>query len=313
MTKRWDVLGFGAVTVDDLFYVNRFPLPDGKLPIQARQRCGGGLTGTALVAASRLGAATAYCGVLGDDELSRFTLAELEREGVDCTPVLRRDGARPMYAVVIVDQTTASRSILFSHAGFVERQPAEIDEELITSTRVLFVDHTAITASLRAVELAHAHSIPVVGDFERIMHPRAPEVIDMVDHLIVGQEMAQQLTAANTPEAMVRALGSPGRVCSVVTGGADGCWYAERGGAVHHIPAFPVEAVDTTGCGDVFHGAYAASLARGESVSRSLLVASAAAALKATRRGGRDGIPDLAGVHAFMVQQPVVGQSHSER
>jgi len=86
----------------------------------------------------------------------------------------------------------------------------------------------------------------------------------------------------------------------VVTSGAQGCWYSERGGAVRHFPAFQVQAVDTTGCGDVFHGAYAACMAWGYGVERAIEVASAAAAIKATQPGGRSGIPTLPAVESFL-------------
>src|SRR5690242_7521018 len=110
---RWDLLGFGTVTVDDLICVERYPPPDAKAPILSRHQTGGGLAGTALVAAARLGARAAYCGVLGDDTLSRFTIAELERAGVDCAPVVHHPDARPMQAIVIVERPTGRRSILF--------------------------------------------------------------------------------------------------------------------------------------------------------------------------------------------------------
>ena len=103
MSVAWDVLGIGVVAVDDLIYVDHFPLAGTKMPIEAQRREGGGLTGTALVAASRLGAKSAYGGVLGHDALSVFSLQELAREGVDCTPMLRRDQARPVHSVVVVD------------------------------------------------------------------------------------------------------------------------------------------------------------------------------------------------------------------
>jgi sulfofructose kinase len=85
-----------------------------------------------------------------------------------------------------------------------------------------------------------------------------------------------------------------------VTAGERGCWYAEYDGPVQHFPAFQVEVVDTTGCGDVFHGAYIASLAQGESIGRAIQVASASAALKATSGGGRSGIPDRDTVDRFI-------------
>ncbi|GAB4534192.1 MAG: PfkB family carbohydrate kinase [Anaerolineae bacterium] len=300
MSVDWDVLGFGAVTVDDLIYVDDYPPPGSKKPIQAQQRQGGGLTGTALVAAARLGARSAYAGVLGDDELSQFTLEELAHEGVDCRAVLRRSQARPIHSLVIVDQSTGQRTILYTIAGFTERRPEEISHELIASCRVLFVDHLAGNGGLRAVELAHAQGVPVVGDIEREDGPAIRDLMRRIDHLIVGVDLAERVTGENEPGDMARALSEGGRACVVVTAGEQGCWYVERGGQVQHCPAFQVQVVDTTGCGDVFHGAYAACIARGEGVDMAVLIATAAAGIKATQPGGRAGIPDRAAIDRFL-------------
>lgn len=116
MSLTWDVLGLGAAAVDDLLYVDQYPVPDSKVPVQAKERHGGGLAGTALVAAARLGAAVAYCGVLGDDDLSQYALEEFKREGIDCTPVMNDPSARPIHSIVIVDRTTGSRSMLVFRA-----------------------------------------------------------------------------------------------------------------------------------------------------------------------------------------------------
>jgi sugar/nucleoside kinase (ribokinase family) len=296
----WDILGFGVVAVDDLIYLDRFPEPDTKVPVRARRREGGGLTGTALVAAARLGARVAYGGILGEDELSVYTIRELEREGVDCAPVLRRAEARPCHSLVLVDQETGRRTILFSAEGVVARQPEEMPEELIRRCRLLFIDYTMGYGGLQAVRLAHAHGIEVVADVERLTVPGAEELLHEIDHLIVGVDLARQVTGESEPERMVRALQRPGRACCAVTAGERGCWYAERGAGVCHVPAYQVEVVDTTGCGDVFHGAYAAALARGSSVPAAIRVAAATAALKATRPGGRSGIPDWATVERFL-------------
>jgi sugar/nucleoside kinase (ribokinase family) len=300
MIPCWDVLGFGAVAVDDLIYVDHHPLPDSKMLVRAKRREGGGLTGTALVAVARLGAKAAYCGVLGDDELSRFTIQELEREGVDCTPILHRAEARPIHSIVIVDLSTGQRSILAYPGGMIERQPEELTEDLIASCRVLFVDQTVIEGALHATKVAHAHGIPVVADIEFTADPRSPDLIRQVDHLIIGINLARQLTGEEDPATMVRSLAHAGRACCAVTAGERGCWYAEHDGKVRHFPAFPVQVVDTTGCGDVFHGAYAACIAQGESVDVAIQVATAAAGLKATRPGGRSGIPSRAMVDQFL-------------
>jgi ribokinase len=304
INPRWDILGFGAVAVDDLLYVDHYPQPNSKMRIQGRRREGGGLTGTALVAAARLGAKVAYGGVLGHDELSRFTIQELEREGVDCSSILRRDKAQPFYSTIIVVQPTAQRTVLSYAGGVHQIRPEEISDELIANCRVLFVDHTVVEGGLRAVELAHRHNIPVTGDFEAERHPRVYDLMDRVDHLVIGVDFARQVTGKSNPEEMVRALANPDRACCVVTAGERGCWYSERDNEVHQFPAFHVQAVDTTGCGDVFHGAYAACIAQGESVNRAIQIATTAAGIKATHSGGRSGIPDRTTIDRFLSASP---------
>jgi ribokinase len=307
MCERWDILGLGIVAVDDLLYVAEYPRPDTKVAIQVRQRQGGGLTGTALVAAARLGAKAAYGGILGDDALSRYTIEAFEREGVDCAPVLHHAGARPCHATIVVDQSTGLRTILYSVDGVISRSPEQVSPQLIAACRLLFVDYTSGYGGLRAARLAHAQGIEVVGDVERLTVPGAEELIYEIDHLIVGIDLARLVTDETTPERMVRALAGEERACCAVTVGEHGCWYSERGGEVQHVPAFRVEAVDTTGCGDVFHGAYAACIAKGECVSDAIRVAAAVAALKAMQPGGRNGIPDRPTVDRFLCERGLAG------
>jgi ribokinase len=290
MTPRWDVLGYGAVAVDELYYVSHYPPADSKAPIVAQRRQGGGLTGTALVAAARLGVRAAYCGVLGDDPLSDYTRQAFAAEGVDNAPVLRQAGAEPVHSVVIVDQSTGARTILFSYAHFVPRRAESITEELIANCRVLFADHTGEQGGLRAAQIARCLGIPVVCDVERDDRPCVAELIEVADHLIIGVHMAQRLTGLVDPARMAQSLARPDRVCLAVTAGSEGCWFSESGGEIRHVPALAVRAVDTTGCGDVFHGAHAAGLARGMSVPKAIRLATVTAGIKATKPGGREGI-----------------------
>ena len=299
---RWDVLGLGAVAVDDLVFVDRYPAPDTKVAVQAMQRQGGGLIGTALVAAARLGVRAAYCGVLGFDELSEFARHEFEKEGVDCSLITRREGARPVHSVVIVVRPSGQRTVLCSHDAVIAATASQITDQLIKRCRVLLVDNSVGDGGRQAVAFAHELGVPVVADFEPDAGSAAADLMGLVDHLIVGTEFALKATGECDPGRMVRALASPGRACCAVTVGELGCWYSERGGDVHHLPAFRVTIVDTTGCGDVFHGAYAASIARGKRVPDALRFASAAAALKATRPGGRAGIPNRDAVIRLLAQ-----------
>src|SRR5260370_29019899 len=106
-----DILGLGAVTIDDLIYVESYPPADAKVPILRSQRLCGGLTGTALVAASRLGLRTAYAGVLGTDELSSFLTEHMKSEGVDMTCAVRRPGVHPIHAFIVVDEARHTRNV----------------------------------------------------------------------------------------------------------------------------------------------------------------------------------------------------------
>jgi len=304
--QRWDILGFGIVTVDDFLIVESYPPPDAKIPVLEKTRQGGGLTGTALVAASRLGAKCAYGGILGEDELAEWTLAELEREGIDCTPVIRQPDASIIHAIIIVDKTHHTRNIFFSKAGVAFRPLTSIDATLVSQARVLFVDHGGVEGMLHAVTLAKELGIPTVADIERDEHPQAGELIAQIDHLILSASFACSFTGKDDPASAVESLHrSTQRACTAVTVGEEGCWYisAEEEGNIQHHPAFEVQVVDTTGCGDVFHGAYAAGIAYGWDVSFCIRFASAAAAIKATKAGGRAGIPDRSTVCQFLRNQ----------
>ena len=148
------------------------------MPVREKRREGGGLAGTALVAAARLGARTAYAGVLGDDELSRFTVEGLEREGVDCTQVRRQPDARPYHSTVIVDLGGGHRTILFTAAGVTSLTAAEVTEELVVACRVIFVDSTVAALGLHALRLARLRGASQWWrDRERLSGPEAPELI----------------------------------------------------------------------------------------------------------------------------------------
>jgi sugar/nucleoside kinase (ribokinase family) len=294
MIRRWDVLGLGAIAVDDLVYVDGYPEPDTKSQIMDRRREGGGLVGTALVTVTRLGGSAACLGVLGDDELSRYTIAEFERDGVDCSRIVRRDRARPIHSVIIVDRLTGQRTLLYDVDGVIDPECADVTSSDVGACRVLLVDSTMPVVARHAIELAHRSGVPVVADLEDADAAGVLELIPEIDHLIVGLSFGAKVTGERLPAEIVRALWRPGHAACVVTAGAEGCWYVARGShqrVVHHR-APSVVAVDTNGCGDVFHGAYAASLARGCDVADAIAVATIAASIKATAPGGRGGIPD---------------------
>ena len=169
---------------------------------------------------------------------------------------------------------------------------------------MLFVDHFGVEGMTRAAQIAHAAGIPVVADFESDRMPGFDGLLALVDHLIVSQEFAEKLTGESCAAVAAKQL-SRGRAATIVTCGSAGRWFLSQDEPTltRQRPAYAVAAVDTTGCGDVFHGAYASALARGLDMEERVRFASAAAALKATQRGGQGGIPTRAAVEAFLQEQ----------
>lgn len=296
----YDVVGLGCVAVDNLLYVEAYPPAEMKVRVRRRERQCGGLTATALVAASRLGARCAFGGVLGDDSDSAFVIAALTAAGVDVNPMVRQSNARPIHSTIIVDETHHTRTIFFDLQGTVGAAPDSPSPQVIRSAKVLYVDHYGIEGMTRAARIAREAGIAVVADLERNEWPGFDDLLALVDHVIVSRAFAYKLTGAGDEVRAVERLWRSTRQVVVVTGGEQGCWYCDGGKPVRHMPAFTVNTVDTTGCGDVFHGAYAAAIARSAPVDARIRFASAAAAIKATRHGAQAGIPTRAEVAAFL-------------
>lgn len=299
----FDVLALGSLAVDDVLYLEHFPEPDDKITVTCRVRRCGGLAGTALLAAARFGARCAYAGWFGDDELCRFIGERLRAEGIDLRYATAWPGGGVVHSTVLVDLVRHSRTVLAYRTG----EPGPADDAppsaVIRRSKVLLIDHHGLPGTLRAVRTAAEAGVPVIADFERDSGPLLAEILPLVDHLVVGLRFARRWfrdPGLDSAEA-VRRFWNERRQAVVVTHGEHGCDY--RGGedeAVRHQPAFPTTVRDTTGCGDVFHGVYAALLARGTALAERIRLAAAAAALRAAGEVEHpDGIPDERAVTEF--------------
>ena len=300
--KRFDVLGLGCAAVDDILYVPSFPAVDQKVRVERTLRRFGGLTGAALVAASRAGASCAYAGCLGPDELSGYVAGYFTQEGIDISHAPRLPQARVVHSTIAVGTDTGSRNVFFEGYGKIGAHDVEPEEKVLRDCRVLFIDQWGMAGNLRAAKLARSAQVAVVADFEDSSSPLFREVLDLVDHLILSENFALEITGAGDAAAAARSLWNSGREAVVVTCGTRGCWSVSSDS--EYLPtrhaAFKVEAIDTTGCGDVFHGAYAAGLARGDGLGARIRFASACAALKA--KLGET--PRLAEVQQFLEGNP---------
>jgi len=301
----FDVVALGSVSVDDRLWVTTFPEADMKVPILRRDRSCGGVCATALAAAARLGAKAAYAGILDDSESARFVLDELNRAGVDTSNIHKYPGATPAQAVIVIDQSSRTRTIFYDVSGFVGPEYEWLPASLLSRTRVFLIDNFRLDLTMRAARAARAAGAAVLGDFENSTMPRINELVEVVDHVVVSRDFALAVTGERRAADAARQLRQNGRT-AVVTCGEEGVWYAD--GDDHsnakHQPAFVVDTVDTTGCGDVFHGAYAAALSRGFSLDKRILFSAAVAALwAAAKRDGYASLPRAAEVEEFLSRE----------
>lgn len=300
----FDVVGLGASSIDELLWVARYPEADSKIPVLRRARRCGGLGATSLVAAARLGSRTAFAGILDTDEYSLFVIDALGAKGVHTEHVHVFPGAMPVLSVILLDESQKTRTIIYDSGGIVGPEDDWLPTELLVNARVLLVDFLRIDLMIRAARVARDAGTAVVGDIEDASAPRVAELVDLVDHLVLSSSFATAFTGERNPARAAERLAAPGRSV-VVTCGADGSWYLPEDGSRDpvHQPAFPVDAVDTNGCGDVFHGAYASALARGLALPDRVRFASAVAAISAITPGGQEGIPDLETVTRYLEER----------
>ncbi|MHB8769382.1 MAG: PfkB family carbohydrate kinase [Syntrophales bacterium] len=293
---RVDVLCVGASSYDLVFRVDHHPLPDEKTTAAGFIGCGGGPAANASIMVARMGLKAAFAGYLGTDLFGRLHLEELRGAGVDTDLVVRGEDPTPVSCVLV--KPTGERSLVNYRAAEPLRKPSGIAAAGI-SPRVMLFDGHEPDLSLALLSGARASGIRSVLDAGSLNRGTAL-LFDQVEYPVCSERFACDFTGTASPEAALDRLSPPGRCVVVTLGGRGVLW--KRDGRTGRMPAFPVRAVDTTGAGDVFHGAFAGSLAIGNSWEEMLVYASAAAALCCTRLGARTGIPAGREVDQFLAE-----------
>ncbi len=296
----WDVAGVGSVSVDITGTIPFWPQPGDKLQVDELGVMDGGLVGTALVTVARLGGRACFLGKMGGSEWAIRAVDQLNREGVDTSLVIREDGAGPHFAMVLTLQTDAQRTIFYSKSAVRYPDATQVPaEDWIGRSRVFLFDSGSGIGGLSFARVARKVGIPVVIDAEQMVDGLT-DLLESTDHIVIPESLAVQLQPKWTRDTDPAILRAREDQTVVVTLGEDGCLARAPGEGIVRLPAFEVEVVDTTGCGDVFHGAYALGVARGYDLTTRCRLASAAAAIAATRLGGRTGIPTFDAVQAFL-------------
>jgi len=287
--NRVDVVGLGLNATDTVLMVRDFPALGGKERVLSSSTHAGGQVATALVTCQRLGLRTRYIGKVGDDEGGKVQLESLKSEGVDLryTRVVRDTPSQ--FGHIFVEQTTGERTVFWDRDARLTVSPQELTESAITSARVLHLDGCDVEACLKAARWARRARLPVIADLDTV-YKRVERLFPYIDYLIASTKFLSTLTGQADPFHALEYTAAKYKVKAPgMTLGKDGA-LIYFGGQLHYSPGFAVETVDTTGAGDVFHGAFIYGLLAGWEMRRILDFANAMAALNCTALGARGGI-----------------------
>ncbi len=303
------ILGIGVCTLDVLLVVDTLPGEEGVEMAHRAQLMGGGPVATALVAAASLGSRTAMLDRLGaDDWRSAHILREFEQFGVDASRIVLEEGTEASLASAFVRASDGARAIRFVPSTTAAIAPADLDREHLLSFRFLHCNGRHPEASLAAAQLCRdsggSTKLSFDGGAGRYREAVLPS-LGAADIAIVAEEFAEKASGETDPHRAAAGLAElcPHAELIGITAGERGSWLFPCGDESFHQPAFPVdEIVDTTGCGDVYHGAFLHALDTGRDYREAARIASAAGALNAAGLGGRGGLPDLEKVEQMLAR-----------
>ncbi len=299
---KYDVVGLGQCCIGYLGVVEQYPDINKKEEINNFTVQGGGPVATAMVTLSRLGATTTFIGKISDDYFGSLIKDGLTCEDVNIDHIVVENGKRSQFAFIIIEKKTGKRTILWSRATVTPLRVGEINRNVISAAKVLHLDGLMLEGSLEAAKCARDAGVTVVVDAGSTREGPL-ELVEISDFFIASEDFTREYFNGNDPKAAARELLKHGAKTAVVTMGEKGsiCVSSEN---YFHQPAFKIEVVDTTGCGDVFHGAFIFGLLQNWDLNKTVRFASATAALKCREIGGRKAIPDLREVEAFLEGSP---------
>ncbi len=261
------------------------------------RKWGGGPAATAAVAAAKLGAQVDFVGRVGDDDTGNSLLAELESLGVNTRYTRRYAGAKSSQSAIMVD-AQGERIIVNYPSPDLLPDAAWLNEIDFSQWDVVLADVRWHEGARQAFTLARRAGVMTVLDGD-VTPQDISELVALSDHAAFSEPGLARLTGINDSEAGLKQAKTLTNGQVYVTRGSEGCDWIKNN-TLQHQSGFKVDVVDTTGAGDVFHGALAFSLADGDAPEEAIRFASGVAALKCTRPGGRSGIPDCDQTRSFL-------------
>ncbi len=287
----FQVFGLGQCSLDYIGKIATYPPPDIKCEFSDMVIHGGGPVATALVALSRWGVFCAFAGVIGDDLFGSMIKSSIEIEGIDTSGMLIRKGSASQFAFILAEPSSGRRTIFWRRPTGLPPRPEEIDYNILRRAKVLHTDGLFPEASLAASKVAKEAGAQIVVDAGSLREGMF-DLAGLSDYFVASETFVKSMVGGDEPLEACYKLAELGPRLVGVTLGSKG-YVALAEGRIIKRPAFPVESVDTTGCGDVFHAGLTYGLVRGWDIDKTLAFSAWSAAMVSCNLGGRTGIPTL--------------------
>jgi sulfofructose kinase len=288
---RTDVVGVGINATDTIIRLPHFPALDSKVELLSADVKPGGQVASAIVACRRWGLSARYIGKIGDDSAGTLQIEEMKRESVDARWIVV-PGSMSQSSFILVDEFSGERTVLWKRDPKIALRPRDLKREWISGSRALLVDGHDTEAAAQAARWAREENILVVGDFDN-RYAGVEVLLEYVDFIVTSKDFPERLTGEKD---LLKSLPMIFREfkCRLMaaTLGRLGV-IAWNGARFLLCPGFRAQAVDTTGAGDVFHGAFLYGLLREWRTEEILEFSCAAAALNCTAAGARGRIATL--------------------
>jgi len=307
------VAGLGQCALDHLFIIDSYPPPDTKKEVIEWSIYGGGPVATALVSLARLGIRCSFYGIAGDDEAGRKISDSLLTEGIDIKGLSTRPGSNSQVAFIAVEKGSGRRTIFWKRPSAGPLRPHELPGDFLDDADFLLLDGLMAEASVFAARKAGEKGVPVMLDAGKIREGMI-ELAHLCDYVVCSGEFAKELITGDrtfNPGEAAAYMKSFGAKAATITLGDKGS-ITVAGDEIFTTPAFTVDVIDTTGAGDVFHGGYIYGLLQKWDIKKIVRFASAFAALKCMKPGGRAGIPSLEEVENLL-RTPLGGNHERTR
>lgn len=284
--SEFDIVGVGLNATDTLIVIPHFPAYGGKVPLTSELVSPGGQVATALVTCSKLGLRGKYIGTVGDDERGRIQIDSLRQTNIDLQDVEIRANCANQSAYILVDQSTGERTVLWRRDDCLRIVGENITAEKIACGRLLHIDGHDTDAVARAAHIARENRIPVSVDVDTI-YPGFDRVLPNVDYLVASSEFPARWTGETDPFHALELIQREYHMrMAAMTLGQYGA-LARVNSEFMYSPGFVMECVDTTGAGDVFHGAFCYAVLQNMPMREALEFSNAMGALNCTALGAR--------------------------